>query len=243
MATAHPEDQRGVEALRLRHHVPTGVIERTTMMTTSNDEPASQSSPQEVEDRVFTKDLFPFFSSFGFEGYFQPRQLADVTGPIGPPEGTALFYRTSMFRPLDHLTEGQVSGEEADKGVGIEFSRCELPEGVAAASPLAPAAGEGDPRELVRGGMWDTFYRRTEGALIAVLEHVPTSSPVVVACTHLFWNPYYPDVKALQAAVLCAEVSQLSVFLQALRFTFRDLLAVTQSIPRAADLASHQEML
>ncbi len=48
---------------------------------------------------------------------------------------------------------------------------------------------------------------RQEGAILALLEHRPSGCPVLAACTHLFWNPSFPDVKALQAAVLCQEAS------------------------------------
>ena len=37
--------------------------------------------------------------------------------------------------------------------------------------------------------------RRDDGALIALLEHTPTKRKLVAVCTHLFWNPHYPDVK------------------------------------------------
>ena len=36
---------------------------------------------------------------------------------------------------------------------------------------------------------------RVDGAVIALLEHTHTKRMLVAVCTHLFWNPNYPDVK------------------------------------------------
>ena len=35
-------------------------------------------------------------------------------------------------------------------------------------------------------GMWDTFSRRQEGAILGLLEHLPSACPVLAVATHLF---------------------------------------------------------
>ncbi|MEW5311625.1 MAG: hypothetical protein WDW38_003324 [Sanguina aurantia] len=50
--------------------------------------------------------------------------------------------------------------------------------------------------------MWSLYGQRQEVALAALLRHRATGKEVLAACTHLFWNPAYPDVKVMQAAAL-----------------------------------------
>ncbi|GAX79217.1 hypothetical protein CEUSTIGMA_g6657.t1 [Chlamydomonas eustigma] len=147
---------------------------------------------QEVEDSVFRSELKPFFSALGFEGLFQPRQLPKpVKSPLaGPLDGAAMFYRTSMFRPFKVKGAARAVG-----GLGFHFAKCELP----------PAIKASQGKEGL-GVFWDSFFKRQEGGVMSLLEHRPSSSPVLAVCTHLFWNPRYPDVKAMQAAVLCHKV-------------------------------------
>lgn len=46
--------------------------------------------------------------------------------------------------------------------------------------------------------MWVNMAQRGEGVLAAALRHTASGKLLVAAVTHLFWDPTYPDVKALQ---------------------------------------------
>eukprot|EP00854_Cymbomonas_tetramitiformis_P003326 gene3326-4184_t len=43
---------------------------------------------------------------------------------------------------------------------------------------------------------------RTDGCVLTLLEDLSTKAHILVANTHLFWNPRRPDIKVLQAAML-----------------------------------------
>eukprot|EP00198_Chlamydomonas_reinhardtii_P001467 XP_001690803.1 CCR4-NOT transcription complex, subunit 6-like protein [Chlamydomonas reinhardtii] len=51
------------------------------------------------------------------------------------------------------------------------------------------------------------FKKRQEGAILALLRHRASKRQLLAACTHLFWNPAFADVKAFQATVLCSEMA------------------------------------
>ena len=58
--------------------------------------------------------------------------------------------------------------------------------------------------------LWEAVKEREDGAVLAILRDVVSSRSILAASTHLFWNPAYPDVKAVQAHLLCQEVSSLN---------------------------------
>jgi endonuclease/exonuclease/phosphatase family metal-dependent hydrolase len=45
--------------------------------------------------------------------------------------------------------------------------------------------------------------QRDDGVLLALLRDSATRRTLLAGCTHLFWNPRYPDVKAAQAMLIC----------------------------------------
>ena len=62
---------------------------------------------------------------------------------------------------------------------------------------------------------WRRVKDRDDGAVIVLLEVIggdgATYNPsyVLAASTHLYWDPSWPDIKALQAHFLCAEIAQV----------------------------------
>lgn len=46
-----------------------------------------------------------------------------------------------------------------------------------------------------RGRFWDFVRQRDDGVLLALLRDSATRRTLLAGCTHLFWNPRYPDVK------------------------------------------------
>jgi CCR4-NOT transcription complex subunit 6 len=49
---------------------------------------------------------------------------------------------------------------------------------------------------------------RYEGALLLLLRHRRWGTPLLACCSHLYWNPSFPDVKAAQATVLCRRIRE-----------------------------------
>lgn len=62
---------------------------------------------------------------------------------------------------------------------------------------------------------WRTVKDRDDGAVIVLLEVIDgdgdgdNPSYVLAASTHLYWDPSWPDIKALQAHFLCAEIAKV----------------------------------
>lgn len=50
---------------------------------------------------------------------------------------------------------------------------------------------------------------REDGAVLAVLEHTTSGRQLVVASCHLYYNPQWPDIKLLQAHILCGRVAAM----------------------------------
>ncbi|KAL4424299.1 hypothetical protein ABPG75_001600 [Micractinium tetrahymenae] len=55
----------------------------------------------------------------------------------------------------------------------------------------------------LRGRFWQAVRARQDGAVFALLRDRATRRHLLAGCTHLFWDPRFPDVKAAQAALLC----------------------------------------
>lgn len=49
---------------------------------------------------------------------------------------------------------------------------------------------------------WLKLRELGEGAVMALLRHRGSGRLLLFCCTHLFWNPVFPDVKALQVRLL-----------------------------------------
>ncbi|EFJ42310.1 hypothetical protein VOLCADRAFT_97721 [Volvox carteri f. nagariensis] len=113
--------------------------------------------------------------------HLNPDLLGLQVGPVtGPPEGVALMWREGV---LEAVTSRQQLYSKMDPGVAG------LPPGVAGTRP------------------WSKLRELGEGVLMSLFRHKPTGRLLVAAVTHLFWNPDFPDVKALQAALLCGSLS------------------------------------
>ena len=56
------------------------------------------------------------------------------------------------------------------------------------------------------GDFLSAIAAREDGAVIAVAEETASRQRVLLACCHLFWNPKFPEVKAVQAALLVKQV-------------------------------------
>lgn len=131
---------------------------------------------QEVEEPFFYRELGGLLAPHGFRGQFLPRE--DVRGRHGEVhDGIALFWHEPTLELLGHRS--------------LIYREAALP------GPLASAASDPASTRLA-----ESYRQRGEGALLAHLRHRASGRRLVVANTHLFWNPVHPDIKALQAAAL-----------------------------------------
>ncbi|PNW74930.1 hypothetical protein CHLRE_12g504000v5 [Chlamydomonas reinhardtii] len=93
-------------------------------------------------------------------------------------------------------------------GSGSEDSSDEEEERRAAASGSGNGGGGASTSGRGRSNeFWSMFKKRQEGAILALLRHRASKRQLLAACTHLFWNPAFADVKAFQATVLCSEMA------------------------------------
>lgn len=49
---------------------------------------------------------------------------------------------------------------------------------------------------------------REDGAVMALAEDTASRQQMLLACTHLYWSPHFPDVKAAQASLLVKQVKR-----------------------------------
>ncbi len=138
------------------------------------------------------------------------RDVSQVGPVAGPLEGVALLWRAARY---------QLLSTRSLLFAALPASRAGLPDVVAreprqtrrAAARPSHCPSRDDPRKP-RGpssmplGMaadtasWREMGGRGEGAVLALLRHVASGAVLLAAATHLFWDPAWPDVKALQAS-------------------------------------------
>ena len=58
--------------------------------------------------------------------------------------------------------------------------------------------------------MVNRVFMRDHIATVVLLENRMTGSRIIVANTHIFWDPAFKDVKLIQAAVLMEELESLA---------------------------------
>ncbi|KAF5832704.1 CCR4-NOT transcription complex, subunit 6-like protein [Dunaliella salina] len=138
---------------------------------------------QEVEQQFFLDDLQPFMNSMGLQGWHYTKQDGRDA------EGLAMFYNSSSFKC--HAAR-QVCLADCLPSSNAAESTDNLKEG----GPSPPGA------EAL-----NVLQKQRASVIIALLEHATTGQALVAACTHLFWDPRWPDVKALQASLLCQQLA------------------------------------
>ena len=68
-----------------------------------------------------------------------------------------------------------------------------------------------------KGVFWDLVRERLDGAVLALLKERQSQRLMLAACTHLYHDPRFPDVKAAQAELLCAQASEAAHIFGALQ--------------------------
>lgn len=161
---------------------------------------------QEVEGRHFHDFFSPVLAKYGFVGRFNPRCRSDddndgndgvdLDGSGGGGFVTVSHRRHYRFRP--DKPDGVALFYRADKFNLLEFLPVDMNKGV-------------------------DILSRDNVAVIVVLEpivevdrvdergfHYPSYDPLVVATTHLLFNPKRGDIKLAQLAVILAELEWIS---------------------------------
>ncbi|GIM10440.1 hypothetical protein Vretimale_13991 [Volvox reticuliferus] len=132
---------------------------------------------QECDMEFFNQELTEWMAQRGIRGQFLERPV----GPVpGPSEGVALLWREAVFETVEVRQELYARMDPRVAGL---------------------------PSEVAGTRAWSKVRELGEGLLMALLRHRPSGRLVLAAVTHLFWDPAFPDVKALQAALMCGLVS------------------------------------
>eukprot|EP01025_Chloroclados_australasicus_P040759 TRINITY_DN4274_c0_g1_i2.p1 TRINITY_DN4274_c0_g1~~TRINITY_DN4274_c0_g1_i2.p1 ORF type:complete len:462 (-),score=43.48 TRINITY_DN4274_c0_g1_i2:575-1909(-) len=137
---------------------------------------------QEVEQEAFKYDFLKL-RELGYTGII-------ASGEVAP----ALFYKSKIFKLLDF----EINGFQSLLNSPAKLAAVKTAWGV---SKEVDQAG----RTIMNGGYFFTRLKYTSNGAysMALLQHIPTNTPVLVVSVHLFWNPAWPDVKVGQAALLC----------------------------------------
>ncbi|KAG2445827.1 hypothetical protein HXX76_000431 [Chlamydomonas incerta] len=118
--------------------------------------------------------------------------VASASGNAEAPSSRRRERRTgSGTRAASGSSSGESSDEEEDRRPATNGN----------GGGGASTSGRGRGNEF-----WSMFKKRQEGAILALLRHRASKRQLLAACTHLFWNPAFPDVKTFQATVLCREM-------------------------------------
>ncbi|KAG2447211.1 hypothetical protein HYH02_007952 [Chlamydomonas schloesseri] len=136
---------------------------------------------QECDEAFFGAELAAWMAKAGMKGSFVPRPVGPVPGPT---EGIAVLWRAEAL-------------ELVAAPRNLLFSE------------LGPQVA-GLPAEVAGTQPWLKLRELGEGAVMALLRHRDSGRLLVFSCTHAFWNPVFPDVKALQVALLCGELAAFS---------------------------------
>ncbi|KAH3666524.1 hypothetical protein OGAPHI_003521 [Ogataea philodendri] len=136
---------------------------------------------QEVETRTFEEYWVPLMESNGYKGVFHCKSRAKTMNEKNAKkvDGCATFYKTSMFELIDKRI--------------LEFGRVVMSQ----------------EKYKKTEDIFNRFMNKDNIASISILYHIPTGSKVVLANTHLHWDPEFNDVKTMQVAVLLEELRML----------------------------------
>ncbi|KAK9810006.1 hypothetical protein WJX72_003259 [[Myrmecia] bisecta] len=154
---------------------------------------------QEVEEPTFVQEFVPALRREGYQGLPVAQQARDVIQ--GPPDGCALcFYGLHYSR---HSKPGDaIQGPPDGCALFFKSARLQL-----LASSLCRFGNHVAPSKA--GPFWDQVRAREDGAVLALLRDTQSKRVFCAASLHLFWDPHFPDVKAAQAAIVCAQIQDL----------------------------------
>ncbi|KAG2451490.1 hypothetical protein HYH02_004088 [Chlamydomonas schloesseri] len=133
------------------------------------------------------------------------RDEARAAAEPGAAEAPLASTSGSVDAPISRKRERRaaaVAGSSSGDSSDDEEERRPVASGGGNGGGGASTSGRGRSNEF-----WSMFKKRQEGAILALLRHRASKRQLLAACTHLFWNPAFADVKAFQATALCREMS------------------------------------
>lgn len=133
-------------------------------------------------DRTSYDDFFrPELAASGFKGYYGQKGRAETLGESAKfVDGCGTFWKDKKYILLD--SHHLVLGRKAVERPGAKAS----------------------------ADMLNRVWQRDDIATVVFLENRVTGSRLIVANTHLYWDPAFKDVKLIQAAVMMEEITKLS---------------------------------
>ncbi|ANZ77852.1 BA75_04847T0 [Komagataella pastoris] len=133
---------------------------------------------QEVEHKTFDDFWQPIMLSHGYKGIFHVKSRAKTMKESSAykVDGCATFYRTSKFQAVERKH--------------FEYGR------------IAMSQDKFKKTE----DLFNRFLNKDNIASVLILEHIPSGNKLVVANTHLHWDPEFNDVKTMQVGVLLDEL-------------------------------------
>lgn len=136
---------------------------------------------QEVETRTYEEYWVPLMKEKGYEGVFHCKSRAKTMNEKSAKrvDGCATFYQTSAFELIDKKI--------------LEYGKLVISQ----------------EKFKKTEDIFNRFMNKDNIASVSILNHIGSGQKLVVANTHLHWDPEYNDVKAMQVAVLLEELQSL----------------------------------
>lgn len=133
---------------------------------------------QEVENRSFSEFWVPLLAKYGYKGvyYCKTRSKTMSEADSKKVDGCATFYKTSKFNLISKQN--------------FEYNSVCM----------------GSDKYKKTKDLFNRFMNKDNIALITFLEHIETGEKIVIANTHLHWDPTFNDVKTLQVGILLEEL-------------------------------------
>jgi CCR4-NOT transcription complex subunit 6 len=137
---------------------------------------------QEVNVDSFTEFFSVRLAYDDYKGVFWPKtRIKTMIGKDAKMvDGCAIFYKGSKYVLLDKEV--------------IDFARI----------------GISRPDMKNQDDMFNRVMPRDDVAVVTFFENRATGARIIVANTHIYWNPAYADVKLIQIAILIDHLSKLS---------------------------------
>lgn len=137
---------------------------------------------QEIDTENYEEYFRPNLGSLDYRGIFSPKSRAKTMGEKerNVVDGCAIFWKNTKYIMLDKQF--------------ITFS--------AEAIKRPDMKGEHD--------VYNRIMPKDHVAVVLFLENRSTGSRLIVANTHLAWEPWFQDIKIVQVAILMEQVQKLS---------------------------------
>lgn len=136
---------------------------------------------QELDKHSYDEFFRHQLSLDGYKGYYAQKSRAETIGDNARfVDGCGIFWKDKKYVLLD--TQHLVLGRKAVERPGAKAS----------------------------ADMLNRVWQRDDIATVALLENRVTGSRLIVANSHIYWDPAFKDVKLIQAAVLLEELNKLA---------------------------------